>query len=572
MGQQMTSMKRAAPNSVEEGHQRGVAIHAGGPTSLQPYSKAPHRYRHQACHHPRRNTRCAADSAAGEGVPYHPPFLKTYQHHGWYATNKELRRRSQHTSLTAYNNNSTAYSVAMNATVKKLPFWPRFDSFDRRIASLLGPAMLNFLLVPIAGLLNTYFVGKLGNAELLAAVGAGNELYNSMFFFLAFLPSVITPLVAQSAAANDFKALQANVSQAMWLGTTIGFLGMGVINGASDTLLSLVGIHQGDARFAPARQYVLIRAISLIPALLSTIGLATYRGRQDTVTPLKISVAAQFIQILLVPLLVFKVGLGITGAAAATSISVMASAMAYMVLLFNDRLVSLTKFLKPPDWKSLRKLLSGGSAIVLKTAIIRILFMRFTALAQGFGGVDAAAHTIAVQFWSLTGNILFALASVATVIVSRELAKGRWQARYAAERCMAWSALVGMCMSVLQLSMLPLLGLFTPIPEVQQAAQGPAIIGAFLQLTNGPVFVAEGIMQSTSSFFKLARLNFVGMAAMWVSLGILATPENMGLNGVWASFFVFNIVRLSGFAFHHFFDGPLAPRKIGPEPRHDGTS
>lgn len=452
--------------------------------------------------------------------------------------------------------------------VDKLPCWPKFDSFDKRMFGLLGPTMLSFLLVPLAGIANTYFVGSLGDAGLLAAVGAGNQLYNSLFFLLSFLPTVITPLVAQSAAANRTEALQMHVSRAMWLGSVIGLLGTAIINVAPDAALSIVGLHQGDARLAPAREYLLARAISLVPSLLSIIGLAAYRGRQDTMTPLIISLGAQLLNVLLLPVLIFQAGLGITGAALASTISGFASGIAYVMLLSKERLLNLKKFLKPPAWKSLKPLVSGGSAVLLRTIITNAAFLKVTALTQSFGGVEAAAHTIAMQFWTLTGNLLFALSSVATVMISRERAKGNWQARYAAARCLAWAGIAGVLMGMLQILMLPFLSFFTPLAEVQQAAQGPAIIGGLLQITNGLVFVGEGIMQSTSSFIKLARANFIAAIVMWVALGCFATPDSMGLNGVWISFAFFNIVRLGGFIFHHFFDGPLAPSKIGPEPPH----
>jgi hypothetical protein len=34
------------------------------------------------------------------------------------------------------------------------------------------------------------------------------------------------------------------------------------------------------------------------------------------------------------------------------------------------------------------------------------------------------------------------------------------------------------------------------------------------------------------------------------------------LVGVWASFAIFNLVRLAGVLYHHFSNGPLAPSKI----------
>ena len=67
-----------------------------------------------------------------------------------------------------------------------------------------------------------------------------------------------------------------------------------------------------------AEPYLKIRALTLIPALLSTVAFASFRGTMDVVTPLKISLFSNLINCLLDPILIFEGGLGIAGAAAAT--------------------------------------------------------------------------------------------------------------------------------------------------------------------------------------------------------------------------------------------------------------
>jgi len=54
---------------------------------------------------------------------------------------------------------------------------------------------------------------------------------------------------------------------------------------------------------------------------------------------------------------------------------------------------------------------------------------------------------------------------------------------------------LGVCLGALQLLCLPLLSLFSPLKEVQQAARLPSVVAAALQLINGVVFIGEGIQQ-----------------------------------------------------------------------------
>jgi hypothetical protein len=52
-----------------------------------------------------------------------------------------------------------------------------------------------------------------------------------------------------------------------------------------------------------------------------------------------------------------------------------------------------------------------------------------------------------------------------------------------------WGVILGVVLGSLQLLCLPLLSVFSPLAEVQQAARLPSVIGAFLQLLNGVVFI-----------------------------------------------------------------------------------
>ena len=108
-------------------------------------------------------------------------------------------RRASRTSRL----HSEVVSAAVDADVayagpKLLRGMPKNDALDRRIASLALPAIVNFAILPLVGAVDTAFVGRMGNALALAGQGAANQVFSSTFWVISFLPSVITPLVAQA--------------------------------------------------------------------------------------------------------------------------------------------------------------------------------------------------------------------------------------------------------------------------------------------------------------------------------------------------------------------------------------
>ena len=183
-------------------------------------------------------------------------------------------------------------------------------------------------------------------------------------------------------------------------------------------------------------------------------------------------------------------------------------------------------------------------------------------------GTMAAAHTISIQMFQLGSVASLALSTIAAIVVPTIMAKAKAQqhpdgllpARRAANRLLSWSVIVGAVLAVAQLLSLPLLGLFSPLPDVQQAARGPAAIGAFLQMLNCVIWTGEGVMQGTENFATLAAGTILGTAAMIGSLKFLGF--NSSLMGVWMAFGFLGIVRLATVLRFHFFTGPLASKNL----------
>jgi hypothetical protein len=112
----------------------------------------------------------------------------------------------------------------------------------------------------------------------------------------------------------------------------------------------------------------------------------------------------------------------------------------------------------------------------------------------------------------LGGVALLAMSTVASILVPSEIAKntkiddiaveenaiiekkraGLLQSRVLANRMLLWGLVLGGILGLLQIACLPLLNMFSPLPDVQSAAKLPSIIGACLQLMNGVVFIGEG--------------------------------------------------------------------------------
>lgn len=255
------------------------------------------------------------------------------------------------------------------------------------------------------------------------------------------------------------------------------------------------------------------------------------------------------------------------GAGLATALSEVVSCALFVGLLVRRRVLRLDLLRGAINRRTATELFGAGGAVQLRSLSIQaaFLYVARTVTSMDTSGVSAAAHQITMQFWQLGGIALLAISTAGSVIIPALRAQGgsvvdgraggEAAAACAADRMLLWGAAMGSALGLGLLALLPFASLLSPLPEVQHAARPLAIFAALLQPLVGVVFAGEGVMQGLNCFGAIALLTAAGSTSMVLALRLLAP---WGLSGVWASFFVFNIVRLLGVLRHHSASGPLA--------------
>eukprot|EP00956_Cyclotella_meneghiniana_P039168 scaffold166893_cov63-Cyclotella_meneghiniana.AAC.1 len=419
------------------------------------------------------------------------------------------------------------------------------------------------MVVPLVNAVDTFYVGRLRDPLALAAQSAANQCFFTIYFLAAFLPTITAPLVAESIGREDWVDAKKRVCESLFLSNLLGGLFCGVMVAAPQTVLRLVlppsladgGTGAAGGVMQYAVPYMKWRALGMIPALFSATGFAAYRGLLNTVTPLKVSLVTNCLNLVLDPIFIFGgigksavvgigKGLGASGAAAATSLSELTSSIIYLRLLIRRKLVSWTQLFKPPSLTSLLPLIKGGAAMLLRQATLNVAFITAARKAQAMdpSGVSAAAYGIVMQIYSL-GVVahLGVQGTAAALVPSSRAVGGDEAARAVADRIFVWGSILGAILAGVQLIALPMITpLFSPLEEVRQAIKGPALISSFIHLVNGLVFAGEA----------------VGVAVM---LGSLAMVGNT-LNGVLISLAAFNLVQGLAVLLHHARFSPLRRR------------
>ncbi|MFD0823422.1 MATE family efflux transporter, partial [Micromonospora zhanjiangensis] len=264
------------------------------------------------------------------------------------------------------------------------------------------------------------------------------------------------------------------------------------------------------------------------------------RGVQDTRRPLLFVLVPNLLSAVLCPVLVYPVGLGLTGSAVAN-----AAAQTLSGLLFAGALVAERTSLRP------RPEIIGRQLVLSRDLLVRGLafqasFLSATAVAARFGAAAVGAHQIALQLWFFTALLLDALAIAAQSLVGAALGAGDAAgARDLARRVALIGGLCGIGCAVLigaGAGVVP--SWFSDDPQVraQAAVAWPWFVA--MQPLAGVVFALDGVLIGAGDVRYMRNLTIVAALGAFLPAIWTAYALDLGIGGIWAGLTLFVVARL----------------------------
>src|ERR687894_569020 len=184
----------------------------------------------------------------------------------------------------------------------------------RRIAQLALPALGVLAAEPLYVLVDTAVVGHLGPVPL-AAVAVGGTVMSLAVWFGPLMAYGTTGRAARRFGAGDRSAAVSEGVQASWLALGTGLLLVLVVQLVADPLARALA--SDPAAAGAAAGWLRIAVLGAPGLLLAAAGNGWMRGVQDTRRPLYYILGANVLSAALCPVLVYPVGLGLTGSAVA---------------------------------------------------------------------------------------------------------------------------------------------------------------------------------------------------------------------------------------------------------------
>lgn len=412
----------------------------------------------------------------------------------------------------------------------------------KAILRLAIPGMLENILQVLLGVVDIYFVGKIGT-KAIAGVGVTNltmNVYIAIFLALAIASgALISRFTGQNSKKDVSNALNSSLSMGIVISLLFGFLNLIY----AKEILSILGANEDI--YAYAYPYFIAVAVPCVLLCLQMILSAALRAGGDGKTPLKVVAISNVINIVLDYILIFGIfnfnGFGILGAGLATSI---ARLIGVILLIKNIQQghpevnLSLFRIIKPQK-TMIKRMAKLSIPAAIEKLIMRSGQMIYGGMIIRIGTEAYAAHNIAgtIESFSYLPGMGFSVA--AATLVGQNLGRDdKKTAKKMAADSYFLSVILMMTLGAIFFIAAPFLAsIFTEDPLVKDMVVKVLRIIALFQPFLALTLVMTAALQGAGDTKFPMYTSLIGIWGVRVlGVYILSIHFNFGLVGVWLAY------------------------------------
>ena len=385
------------------------------------------------------------------------------------------------------------------------------------------PIVLGTFFQQLYNTADAIIVGKAVGKEALAAVGGSTgTLINLLVGFFVGLASGASVIIAQlfgARRAQDVsRAVHTTIALALSSGALLTAVGLLCAGG----ILELMGTPQEVMAYA--LPYLNIYFLGMIPQLVYNIGSGVLRAVGDSRRPMLFLICAALTNIVLDILLVLGLNLGVRGAAVATVLSQVVSAVLILFSLCHAQLVYRLHFRRIRfHGDMLARIVRIGLPAGLQSVMYSLSNMIIQASVNGFGTDVMAAWTAYGKIDGLYWMMVSAFGVSITTFAGQNFGARRYdRMRRSVRVCLGMAAGVTVFMTALILAVgRPMLGMFTDDAHVVE--MGMSIIRLIVPtwITYLCIEILSGAMRGAGDSLMPTLMTLMGVCLMrvfWVTV------------------------------------------------------
>ncbi len=230
------------------------------------------------------------------------------------------------------------------------------------------PSIISMLMVLVYNLADTFFIGQTKNAYMVAAVSLATPAF--LFFMAVGMLFGIggTSLISRMLGQGKKEDARHACSFCFWTGAIVGVIGMVVILVANDPVCALVGATPATEKYV--KQYLMIVALGVPFLVIGNTFSSIIRAEGKANKAMMGMILGNVANIILDPVMILFLGWNVAGAAVATVIGNVLSAVFY-IAHFMTKGTMLT--INPKEYRADNKIATGVMAIGIPASLNSIL-------------------------------------------------------------------------------------------------------------------------------------------------------------------------------------------------------
>lgn len=275
----------------------------------------------------------------------------------------------------------------------------------KAVLSNAVPAMIAMLMILIYNMADTFFVGQTHNALMVAAV----SLATPAFLIFMGIGNIFgmggTSVISRALGEGRKEYAKKVCSFCMWSCVTIGVIMSVLLLLFMDQVLTLIGASPDTWEYA--KEYMTIIAYAGPFVLIANCYSSIVRTEGRAGTAMAGQVIGNLLNVVLDPIMILAMGMGVAGAAWATTISNIVSAVFYIVFLTNGKSILS---IRPRDFSLSDGILKGVLAIGVPASLGSLLMsvsniLSNATIASYHDDMAVAGFGVAMKIGMITGSL-----------------------------------------------------------------------------------------------------------------------------------------------------------------------
>ncbi len=413
------------------------------------------------------------------------------------------------------------------------------------IDRLAVPAIISGIAEPVISLVDTAFIGRFNDVDMLGAVGIGSSFFLLVLWVLAQTRSAVLAVVARYYGERRLEAIADLVPIATWTNFGLGLAFIGLTYPFAERIFE--AYNASGRQLELTCEYFRVRCLGF-PVSLAVYALTgAFRGIQNLRWGMWISITGAVVNLALNPLLIFGFGpvpaLGIEGSALASVIA-QVSMLAACIVVVRTR-TSFT--LWPSSWRhpELLPLMRNSGQLFARTIALNICYYLGNRYATGYSTAHIGAHSIAMQLWLFSAFFIDGYAAAGSVLVGRLNGERNWRDLHRVSwQVVRMSVVIGAALAAIYGIGYTRIGpLFTSDARVLALLSGVLWMVIITQPINAVAFAFDGVYKGLGNGKILRNVLLASTFLVFVPVAWGTDALGWELTAVWSAFLAWMAVR-----------------------------